>query len=145
MDATTYQEKARRTLIDRPDFRITEEEVMILWAAFGIAGESGEVLDRIKKDIFHQQGLHKEEIKKELGDLLWYIAALCTKLGLDLGEVMEHNIAKLLIRFPDGWDHKATLNRRDLFVRVPQDGLKYVDMEPIHDDLSSGQGDTLLT
>lgn len=103
MNVNDYQKAASRTMIDKPDFEIQDQQVMIAWNALGLAGEAGEVADLIKKGIFHQQGLDKAKIRKELGDVLWYIAALCTDLGLTLEEVMQQNIDKLKARFPDGY------------------------------------------
>lgn len=111
MDATTYQELAGRTLIEEPDFTITSDEVMIVWNAIGLAGEAGEVADLVKKGIFHQHGLDREKVKKELGDVLWYVAALCSKLDLSLSEVMEANVEKLRARYPDGYSPAASLSR----------------------------------
>jgi len=100
MNANTYQKLANRTLIDRPDFEITDEQTMIAWNAIGLTGEAGEVADLVKKQIFHQ-----------LGDVLWYVAALCTEFGFTLEEVMQHNIEKLKARFPDGYSPDRTTFR----------------------------------
>ncbi|MEO1477765.1 MAG: nucleoside triphosphate pyrophosphohydrolase family protein [Bacteroidota bacterium] len=108
MTANTYQELASRTLLGAPDFEITDAQVMISWNALGLAGEAGEVADLIKKQIYHQHGLDREALKKELGDVLWYVAALCSDLGLSLDEVMRANIEKLNARFPDGYDASRT-------------------------------------
>lgn len=113
MNASDYQYLASRTLIDRPDFEISDEEIMIVWNALGLAGEAGEVAESIKKGIFHQHGLDHEKLKKELGDVCWYIAALCTKLDLDLNEVMAANIEKLRIRYPDGYKPADSVARVD--------------------------------
>ena len=108
MHANEYQQSASRTRIDKPDFKITDPQVMIAWNALGLAGEAGEVADLIKKGVFHQRGLDKENLKKELGDVLWYLTALCSDLGLTLEEVMQHNIQKLQARFPEGYDPERT-------------------------------------
>ena len=108
MEANIYQKLANRTLIERPDFDITEVQTMIAWNAIGLAGEAGEVADLVKKQIFHQQGIDRLKMKKELGDVLWYVAALCTEFGLTLEEVMQHNIDKLKARFPDGYTPDRT-------------------------------------
>jgi NTP pyrophosphatase (non-canonical NTP hydrolase) len=84
---------------------------MIVWNAVGIAGEAGEVVDNIKKGIFHQHGLDENKVKEELGDLLWYVAGLCTQLGLDLDEVMVANIEKLQKRYPGGFSVEDSKNR----------------------------------
>lgn len=104
----TYQQLAARTLIKEPDFQITPEQVMISWNAIGLAGEAGEVAELVKKGIYHQQGIDTEKIEKELGDVLWYVAALCTKLGLSMEAVMERNIQKLMKRYPEGYCPKLT-------------------------------------
>lgn len=115
-----YQHQAARTLIDKPDFVLTEEEQMILWNADGLAGEVGEIMNTVKKAIWHRKGvdlLKGEEFKKELGDALWYLACLCTKLGFELGDVGYTNIEKLLERFPDGYDQSKTPDI-DFYVHV---------------------------
>ena len=111
MKANDYQKAASRTMIASPDFDITDSQVMIAWNAMGLSGEAGEVADLVKKGIFHQQGLDKEKLKKELGDVLWYLAALCTDLDLTLEEVMQHNIDKLKARFPNGYAPDRTTFR----------------------------------
>lgn len=108
MKANEYQSLASRTLIDEPDFDISPENVMISWNALGLAGEAGEVVDLIKKGIYHQQGIDKDKVKKELGDVLWYLSALCKQFDFTLEEVMEANINKLKARFPDGYSSERT-------------------------------------
>src|SRR6188768_1862420 len=108
MEANDYQRLAGRTLLDTPDFQITDEEVMLAWNAIGLAGEAGEVAELAKKQIFHHHGLDPEMWKKELGDVLWYVAAICTKLGFTMEEVMDLNIEKLRARFPDGYEAERT-------------------------------------
>ena len=111
--ASDYQHAAARTLIDAPDFEINPKDFMIIWNALGLAGEAGEVVDYIKKGICHQQGIDRARLADEIGDVLWYVAALCTKLDLDLDDVMARNIAKLHKRFPDGWDAAASARKAD--------------------------------
>lgn len=113
MNANDYQRFAGRTLIDRPDFQITDEQVMIVWNAIGLAGEAGEVADLIKKGIFRQHGLDRDKLIKELGDVCWYVAALCSKLDVSLGDVMERNIDKLRARYPDGYSSEDSKHRTD--------------------------------
>lgn len=113
MNATEYQKQAARTLIDAPGFDIDDDNMMILWNALGLAGEAGEVAEMVKKGILHQHGLFYEKMAKELGDCLWYIAALCTKMELDMGEVMAANIEKLKIRYPDGFSSADSVARVD--------------------------------
>ncbi len=108
MTPNEFQKLSARTLIDEPDFKLYNRETMLLWNAIGVAGEAGEVAELAKKQIFHRHGIDVESWKKELGDVLWYIAACCTKLDLTLEEVMQHNVDKLAARFPDGYSSERT-------------------------------------
>ncbi len=114
MNASHYQALAARTLIDRPDFAITDDQLMIAWNAIGLAGEAGEIMELVKKGIFHQHGLDTEKMHKELGDLLWYVAALCTKLGFSMDAVMQANIEKLRTRYPNGYNSQDSQRRVDV-------------------------------
>jgi NTP pyrophosphatase (non-canonical NTP hydrolase) len=114
INATEYQRLAARTLIDGPDFTISNDEIMIIWNAIGLAGEAGEVAELAKKAIFHQHGIDKEKLAKELGDCLWYIAALCTKLDFDMSEIMQSNIEKLILRYPNGYNSDDSQKRADI-------------------------------
>lgn len=70
-----------------------------VYLALGLAGESGEVVDKIKKVVRNNDGVFtdesKLEIQKELGDVLWYVSQLCEQLGLSMDEVARTNRAKL--------------------------------------------------
>jgi NTP pyrophosphatase (non-canonical NTP hydrolase) len=71
----------------------------ILYPALGLAGETGEVCEKIKKVYRDNYGEfteeHITEITKELGDVLWYISQLATDLGIQLQTVAKTNIDKL--------------------------------------------------
>lgn len=114
MEANEYQKLAARTLIERPGFPIQDKEIMAVWDALGLAGEAGEVADDIKKSVFHQHGIDLEKISKEIGDTLWYVAALCTTLGLDMSEIMKANIEKLRVRYPNGYNSADSKARVDV-------------------------------
>ena len=80
-----------------------------IYPALGLAGESGEICEKIKKAIRDDGGQMTEErrtlLAKELGDVLWYVATMCSELKLDLDEVASGNLAKLAARQANGKLH----------------------------------------
>lgn len=126
MNASEYQQLAARTLLDSPDHDVPDLGLMLVWNALGLAGEAGEVAEHIKKGVLHRHGIDRNQLQKELGDVLWYVAALCTKTGIDLGEVMQDNINKLRRRYPDGYSSKDSQRRIDTVGSI--EGVRvYVD------------------
>lgn len=113
MTPNEYQKLAARTLIDGPEAPFPDLEIMLVWNALGLAGEAGEVADDIKKGVLHRHGIDRQRLKKELGDVMWYVAAICTKLELPLEEVMSANIEKLNARYPDGYTSADSVKRVD--------------------------------
>lgn len=92
MNFSIYQAKARTTAV-YPNIGQN------LWyPGLGIAGEAGEVADKIKKIYRDHSGIasptDRTELQKELGDVLWYIAAICSELKLDMNDVAENNLIK---------------------------------------------------
>lgn len=114
MNASDYQEQAARTQIDQPGFEIPGHEMMLVWNALGLAGEAGEVAELVKKGVFHRHSIDRAKLEKELGDVLWYASALCTALGLDLGDIMQINIEKLKVRYPNGYSSIDSQQRLDV-------------------------------
>lgn len=92
-----YQRQARETAI-------YPEESKVVYPALGLAGEAGEVADKVKKIIRdgRTDSLYKNEIAKEIGDVLWYCAVLADDLGYTLQQVAEMNIHKLHSRAAKG-------------------------------------------
>jgi NTP pyrophosphatase (non-canonical NTP hydrolase) len=79
--------------------------------ALGVAGEAGEVADLIKKQIFHPHDPEPDRLIAELGDVLWYVAALASTLSVPLEEVARRNVAKLQARYPAGFDPARSRER----------------------------------
>ncbi len=86
-----------------------------VYPVLGLAEEAGEVVGKIKKVLRDNDGIiseeKKQEIKKELGDVLWYVAAECNELGLDLTDVISDNILKMFGRRERGTLHGSGDNR----------------------------------
>jgi NTP pyrophosphatase (non-canonical NTP hydrolase) len=101
-----YQRQAMRTGSG------SAPEIRLNLSAMGLAGEAGEFVDLVKKHLYHGHPLDKEKAKKELGDVLWYVAFAAYALDLDLSTVGEANIAKLKARYPNGFSSEASLNRK---------------------------------
>lgn len=95
MELSEYQRLSRRTA-GYP------REAWLAYPALGLAGEAGEVAEHAKKTIRDNGGRVSTErraaLAKELGDVLWYLAQLATELELDLDEIAQANLDKLLSR-----------------------------------------------
>ena len=89
-----------------------DPELALTVSALGLAGEAGEVADLIKKMIGHGHSIPKAKLLDEIGDVLWYIADICSKLGLDMEKAASGNIAKLAKRYPDGFSEERSKNRK---------------------------------
>jgi hypothetical protein len=69
-----------------------------------MSGEVGELAGSIEKWLYYNQPLDVNNVKEELGDLMWYIVELCNTLNLDLEQVMKANIVKLQYRYPQKFE-----------------------------------------
>lgn len=109
MTFTEYQQKSAATAV------YPEVGRNLAYPTLGLAGETGEVAERVKKVIRDSGGKVSEEIRqalaKELGDVLWYVAALARELSLDLDEIARGNIEKLASRKDRGMLHGSGDNR----------------------------------
>lgn len=78
-----------------------DQQGLFILGGLGVAGEGGEVADEIKKGLFHaDHPLDADKLILEMGDVLWYLATLCTALGIDMGLVAAENQRKLRERYP---------------------------------------------
>ena len=103
MDFELYQKRSRETAV-YPD-----KDKNPLYPALGLAGETGEVSEHIKKSLRDDAGVltetRKQALAKELGDVLWYVAQLATECGLSLTAIAEANLEKLASRKARGQLH----------------------------------------
>jgi NTP pyrophosphatase (non-canonical NTP hydrolase) len=97
-------------------------EEMVSHAALGVAGEAGEVAELVKKEFYQgdkivpddPDSLFVAKMRHECGDLMFYITMMAVALDLDLGDIAQANVDKLLARYPKGWSRKAFEERKDL-------------------------------
>lgn len=82
--------------------KIYPEKHAIIYPALGISGEAGEVAEKVKKWLRGDKELNKEEVVKELGDIMWYITSLADDLGYSLQDVVDLNVLKLKDRTKRG-------------------------------------------
>ncbi|MEO5904724.1 MAG: nucleoside triphosphate pyrophosphohydrolase family protein [Gemmatimonadaceae bacterium] len=110
-DFDTYQDLALRTASPES---LTNPGAMLNNAALGLAGESGEIADHVKKVMFHGHPLDHatcDKIAKEIGDILWYCAMAARAIDTGLGDIATMNIEKLKKRYPEGFSTEHSLNR----------------------------------
>jgi NTP pyrophosphatase (non-canonical NTP hydrolase) len=111
MNMNDYQAKARKTAI-YPD-----QGQNFIYPVLGLVGETGEVAEKIKKIIRDEGGqltpTKVADIKKELGDVMWYLAQLSTELGLSLEEIAQGNLEKLASRHKQNMIHGDGDNREE--------------------------------
>ena len=106
MTINEYQDLAMRTVNSELD-----KNQMLINSVMGLCGESGEAIDIVKKWYAHGHELDREHLKKELGDIAWYLAEAATALDLNLEDVLNANIDKLRKRYPEGFETEKSTHR----------------------------------
>jgi NTP pyrophosphatase (non-canonical NTP hydrolase) len=107
MTGNDYQKLAARTIpTDKSRAELTKH------ALFGMVGEIGEIHSIYQKQV-QGHDINYSHLKKEVGDLTWFIAEFCTVNGWDLSEIMGENIAKLIARYPEGFSSEKSLHRKE--------------------------------
>ena len=89
----------------------------LLTASVGMCAEAGEFTEVVKKIVFQGKPVNEENLfhlKRELGDIMWYVMQACMGLGTDLNEIIEMNVEKLSSRYPEGaFDVHFSENRKE--------------------------------
>lgn len=100
MDFNEYQKESRKTAV------YPNAGSDWVYPVLGLVGEAGEIADKMKKVIRDDGNIiseeKKSEVKKELGDVLWYISQIAFELGLSLDDIAKGNIEKLSSRMDRG-------------------------------------------
>jgi NTP pyrophosphatase (non-canonical NTP hydrolase) len=102
MDFAEYERLAARTAA----YSGKQKEFILAYLALGVAGEAGEVAEKMKKIIRNDEGTisdeKREALKHEIGDVLWYLAMLSKEVGFSFNDAAEANIKKLADRAERG-------------------------------------------
>ena len=89
----------------------------LLTAAVGMTAEAGEFTEIVKKIIFQGKAVNEDNLfhlKRELGDIMWYVAQACMGLGVSIDDIIAMNVEKLSARYPDGaFDVYYSENRKE--------------------------------
>ena len=108
MNFKEYEEAVERTR----NTTLTAKETACNWA-MGLAGETGEVVDIVKKAMFHGARMDFVHLEEEIGDVMYYLQALATFWGLTLDEAMAKNVVKLEKRYPNGFVEGGGIRRNN--------------------------------
>jgi len=111
MKIEKYIKESSRTM--SPQFFPDKLPIEAFHGIIGIAGEAGELLDAAKKAVFYGIEPDIENIHEELGDIFWYIMAVCRAMNFDPEDIMEENINKLKKRYPNQWTQEDAIERKD--------------------------------
>ena len=119
VNAVTSSESKDYAAFDKRVFELTESVPVerLLTAALGICAEGGEFTEVVKKIVFQGKPVNEDNIfhmKRELGDIMWYVAQACMALDTTFDEVIEMNVEKLKARYPGGeFDVHFSENRKE--------------------------------
>lgn len=103
-----YQKLSERTLNSA-----SPHKAQVTNYTLGLAGETGEVVDILKKVLFHGHKLDVDKLSYELGDVLFYLTAIATMHNISLADIATMNVRKLRARYPNGFSEKASRERTD--------------------------------
>lgn len=106
MDGNRYQKLAERTVNKK-----LKSKEMEMHALLGMCGEIGE-LQSLYQKVYQGHEFDLEHAKKELGDLMWFVAEWCTANKIDLNDIMKMNIDKLKARYPEGFETYKSIRRK---------------------------------
>ena len=119
VNAVTSSESKDYAAFDKRVFELTESVPVerLLTAALGICAEGGEFTEVVKTIVFQGKPVNEDNIfhmKRELGDIMWYVAQACMALDTTFDEVIEMNVEKLKARYPGGeFDVHFSENRKE--------------------------------
>ena len=86
-------------------------DIEVCMLCMGLAGETGEIIDYLKKVGFQGKIFQKEDLINEMGDMMWYFAMLCDFFHIKFEDILTNNIEKLRRRYPNGFEIERSENR----------------------------------
>ena len=107
MTPNNYQKEALRTAEG-----MSKKYPMLINGMLGLAGESGECADIVKKFLFQGHALDRNHLAEELGDVAWYLAVSAYAIGYDLDSILQMNVTKLRKRYPNGFEAERSIHRK---------------------------------
>lgn len=121
MNFDNYQDAAARTAKTNVDHALTVIEAInasprlarIIIAALKLTSETGELNDTLVKHLAYGKELDFDNLEEELGDIMWYVSDLITACDFDIRNVLNRNIQKLKIRYPEKFTEKDAVERKD--------------------------------
>ena len=111
MNFADYSKEAMRFCSDISGLELGSKDARVILSLLGLNGEVGELTDIYKKKYFHGHEVDQDSIKKEIGDVMWYMVLLCETLDIDMDEVMQKNIDKLQKRYDGPLTAEKSINR----------------------------------
>ena len=104
-----YQKFCKTVWNDQPIYRLQVSN-----ACMGLCGEAGELTDLVKKFIHHNHSLDHDGLMKEIGDVSYYLVTVCNLFNIDLEMCIKMNEEKLRKRYPNGFNTKDSIERKDV-------------------------------
>jgi NTP pyrophosphatase (non-canonical NTP hydrolase) len=106
MDVRDFVFLSSRTLA-----QLENKDLNNLHMVLGLTTEVGELADCFKKNMAYGKEMDWTNVKEEIGDLMFYIAGLCSINNFNLELILENNVNKLKVRYPDKFKPEYALNR----------------------------------
>ncbi len=104
-----FEDNCDRLLVKPYDDKVGQ----LVHATMGVAGESGELVDAVKKHWIYGKELDRHNVREECGDLLFYIAKILRLTGWTMQQAIDHNMEKLNARYPVGYTDQHAIDRLD--------------------------------
>lgn len=108
MNFKEYQEEAKRT--DAP-LKKDYDKLHAVHMVMGMTTEVAELVDVFKKDLAYGKPVDWTNVKEEIGDLMWYVANFCTQNDINLEGILQTNINKLRMRYPEKFSSEKAIDR----------------------------------